>query len=75
MQKIIVIEYLKNGKTRSHEVTRQSFLRIVDKIRFKKHGWQLFRDGEVTTEKQAFGYSVCYGLCADGASTSFYNTF
>ena len=75
MPKIILIEYLPNGRTRSHEVTRESFLRIVDKIRFDKHGWQLFLNGWAITEKEAFGHSVCYGLCAAGASASFYNTF
>ena len=64
MPKIILIEYLPNGRTRSHEVTRESFLQVVDKIRRKKHGWQLFLNGKVTTEKQAFKeFGLLWYLC------------
>lgn len=62
MSQIIVKEYRSTGETKHHVDNPQHFLKIVDSIRAKKHGWQLFLNGEIASELNVFGKTVCYGI-------------
>jgi hypothetical protein len=65
-------EYTKTGGFKAHPCPdRQTFLRLVDRIRRQKGGWKLLRLGQECEPEAVFGSKVYYGV---NAPSQFHDT-